>query len=111
MMPSWRTPMTLKLRRIRTSALLSVCTVAICLGTLCVAPSLANGQSAKASTAAVPTLVHFSGVLNGVDGTPLTSLTGVTFSLYAQSQGGAPLWLETQSVQRSEERRVGKECR
>jgi len=92
--------MTLKLHRIRTSALLSICTAAICIGTLCVAPSLANGQSTtRTSAPAVPTLVHFSGVLNGVDGTPLTSLTGVTFSLYTQSQGGAPLWLETQSVQ------------
>ncbi len=94
------------LNRIRTSALLSsirtaaICVATICFGTIGFAPSLANGQSTtRTSAPEVPTLVHFSGVLNGVDGTPLTSLTGVTFSLYAQSQGGAPLWLETQSVQ------------
>ncbi len=94
------------LNKIRTSALLSsvytalICTSLICAATICIAPSLASGQSTtRSSAAAVPTLVHFSGILNGIDGKPLTGLTGVTFSLYAESQGGAPLWLETQSVQ------------
>jgi hypothetical protein len=62
--------------------------------------SIVFGQSATTSSGpAVPTLVNFSGVLTGADGKPLTSLTGVTFSLYAESQGGAPLWVETQNVQ------------
>jgi trimeric autotransporter adhesin len=29
----------------------------------------------------------------------LTGTVGVTFSLYKDSQGGSPLWLETQNVQ------------
>jgi hypothetical protein len=29
---------------------------------------------------------------------PLTGTVGVTFSLYQESQGGAPLWVETQNV-------------
>ena len=57
-------------------------------------------QTGAASTnAAVPTLVSFSGVLTGSNGKPLTAITGVTFSLYAEQEGGAPLWLETQNVQ------------
>jgi len=47
----------------------------------------------------VPPLVNFSGVLTDVNGKPLTSITGVTFLLYNEEQGGAPLWMETQNVQ------------
>jgi len=57
-------------------------------------------QTVAASTnPVVPTLVQFSGVLTGSNGKPLTSIAGVTFSLYAEQEGGAPLWLETQNVQ------------
>jgi len=56
-------------------------------------------QQASSSNAVVPTLVQFSGVLTGSNGRPLTGITGITFSLYADQQGGAPLWLETQNVQ------------
>jgi len=67
---------------------------------ICIAVSIVSGQTAATSSSpAVPTLVNFSGVLTGADGRPMTSLTGVTFSLYAESQGGAPLWVETQNVQ------------
>jgi trimeric autotransporter adhesin len=62
--------------------------------------SSATGQSASPSTnAAMPTLVNYSGTLIGVDEKPLTNLTGVTFYLYENSQGGAPLWVEMQNVQ------------
>jgi trimeric autotransporter adhesin len=67
---------------------------------ICISLSIVSGQSAVTSSGpAVPTLVNFSGVLTGTDGKPLTSLSGVTFSLYAESEGGAPLWVETQNVQ------------
>jgi hypothetical protein len=56
-------------------------------------------QQATAGNAVVPTLVQFSGALTNSNGKPLTSITGVTFSLYAEQNGGAPLWLETQNVQ------------
>jgi len=49
-------------------------------------------------SAQVPPLSSFSGVLTNSNGKPLTAITGVTFSLYAQQEGGAPLWLETQNV-------------
>jgi len=57
-------------------------------------------QTVAASTnVVVPTLVQFSGELTGSNGRPLTGITGVTFSLYAEQEGGAPLWLETQNIQ------------
>jgi hypothetical protein len=51
----------------------------------------------------VPGVVRFSGVLeDGAGGAALagvlTGVQGVTFALYAEQQGGAPLWLETQNV-------------
>jgi hypothetical protein len=50
------------------------------------------------ATPVVPPLVNFSGALTDVNGKPLTGTVGVTFLLYKDSQGGAPLWLETQNV-------------
>src|ERR1700722_5577571 len=77
--------------RIRVSTLL----LALGLGV-----SLSSGQSSTAgSKAVVPTLASFSGRLTDLDGKPLSSLTGVTFSLYKESEGGAPLWVEVQNVQ------------
>ena len=42
----------------------------------------------------VPKLVNYGGTLTDLNGKPLTSLSGVTFLLYKDSQGGAPLWME-----------------
>jgi hypothetical protein len=52
-----------------------------------------------ATNAVVPPLVKFSGVLSDLNGKPLSGTVGVTFALYKDQQGGAPLWLETQNVQ------------
>jgi len=52
-----------------------------------------------ATTAQVPRLVRFSGTLTEVSGNALSSVVGVTFSLYAEQTGGAPLWSEVQNVQ------------
>jgi hypothetical protein len=60
--------------------------------------TLCHGQS-SATGAPVPNLVNFAGTLKDSGGHPIQSVTGVTFSLYAQEEGGVPLWLETQSVQ------------
>ena len=54
---------------------------------------------ATSTNVVVPTLVSFSGMLAGSNGKPQSGITGVTFSLYAEQAGGAPLWLETQNVQ------------
>jgi hypothetical protein len=59
----------------------------------------AQTARSSAATAAVPPIVNFSGVLADVNHKPLTGAVGVTFYLYQESQGGAPLWMETQNVQ------------
>jgi hypothetical protein len=62
---------------------------------------LALGQSAATqdSNSIVPRLVRFSGSLSSISGKPPSSTVGVTFSLYKDSDGGSPLWVETQNVQ------------
>jgi hypothetical protein len=64
-----------------------------------VVPMAAQQPAAASATSAVPSIVNFNGVLTGVNGKPLTGTVGVTFYLYQESQGGAPLWMETQNVQ------------
>ena len=59
--------------------------------------TLGLGQS-SVTGAPVPNLVNFAGTLKDSGGHPIQSVTGVTFSLYAQEEGGVPLWLETQTV-------------
>ena len=69
------------------------------------APLTAAAQESAAAPAAVaasnivPSLINYSGVLKDSGGRILSTLTGVTFLLYKDEQGGAPLWLETQNVQ------------
>src|ERR1017187_3234634 len=63
--------------------------------------SLLSAQQAAVSTSAeavVPRLVNFSG--KAIDqGKTVTSVTGITFSIYSEETGGSPLWLETQNIQ------------
>jgi hypothetical protein len=54
---------------------------------------------AQSADRAVPSLVKYSGTLSGSDAKPLTGMQGVTFLLYKDETGGAPLWMETQNVQ------------
>jgi len=80
----------------RRNAFLSGCVLVICC-----ALSMSAQQptaSANRSNVVVPPLVNFSGVLTDLNGKPLTNITGVTFFLYKDEQGGAPLWMETQNV-------------
>src|SRR5215472_4109637 len=57
-----------------------------------------QAQSAGSQHAGVPPLVNFIGRLTDVNGKPLTGVVGVTFLLYMEQQGGAPVWLENQNV-------------
>jgi hypothetical protein len=50
------------------------------------------------STAGVPELVHFQGVLEDDQGAPLDGSYSVTFCIYAQESGGTALWSETRMV-------------
>jgi hypothetical protein len=59
----------------------------------------AESSSTTSATSQLPHLVKFSGTLTGVDGGLLNGKVGVTFALYSEQSGGAPLWLETQNVQ------------
>ena len=59
-----------------------------------ISPALAQEKSQPAPAQ----LVTFWGVATSPDGKPKTGVAGVTFSLYKDEQGGAPLWMETQNV-------------
>jgi len=50
------------------------------------------------ASSAVPMLVNFSGALTDANHHPQTGVRGVTFLLYKDAEGGAPLWMETQNV-------------
>src|SRR6516162_8253752 len=53
----------------------------------------------QASTTAVPNLITYSGTLVLSEGVGVPAkMAGVTFAIYRQQDGGAPLWLETQNV-------------
>ena len=62
--------------------------------------ALSNGSPAQTVSdgSALPRLVRFSGTAKDTRGNPVTGVAGITFSLYAESSGGAPLWSETQNV-------------
>lgn len=69
--------------------------------------SLALGQAPRTTAAnvqGVPRLVKFSGLLKDASGNVLTNTVGITFAIYSERTGGAPLWQETQNVQFSQGR-------
>jgi hypothetical protein len=59
---------------------------------------LQRDAALTATAGTVPTLVKFNGVAQDATGKPLNGRIGITFALYSEQQGGAPLWLETQNV-------------
>ena len=74
--------------------------VGLCMAVMvCISAGAQQYRTPVSASGVLPTLVNFSGKLTDVDGKPLTGMVGVTFYLYAESQGGVPLWLETQNVQ------------
>src|SRR5271157_2577030 len=46
----------------------------------------------------VPRLIKFSGVAKDATGQRRSGTVGITFSIYAEQQGGATLWMETQNL-------------
>ena len=58
----------------------------------------AQQTAPSATVAGVPRLMSFSGKLTDGEGRLLPSVTGVTFSIYKDQEGGAPVWLETQNA-------------
>ena len=71
--------------------------LAVCLS-LCLSLVPPVVGQTSTTTASLPRLVRFGGVLGNANGTPVTGLVGVTFALYSEQTGGAALWLETQNV-------------
>jgi hypothetical protein len=55
-------------------------------------------QQQPGSQTVVPSLIKFGGHLVDSSGKPYSNIAGVTFALYKDQQGGAPLWMETQNV-------------
>ena len=64
---------------------------------LCFASGLAQ-EASTSNAVAIPHFVRFSGLVRDADGQPLSGTVGVTFALYRDQEGGAPLWLETQNA-------------
>jgi len=69
--------------------------VAVVIGILVLQQILA--AQTTSSPAQVPPVIQFANVATN-DGSPLTGEVEMTFSLYNSSQGGSPLWTETQNV-------------
>jgi hypothetical protein len=60
--------------------------------------SLTLAQTPAQAASALPRLVRFGGTVKDLNGKPLTGVVRITFAFYSEKTGGAPLWLETQSV-------------
>src|SRR5262245_52418738 len=77
----------------RSSALRAVLLV------LVLVPSAIAAQSSQSvSSAAVPRLIEVTGVFRPADGLPAGPVETVTLSIYADEEGGVPLWQETQTI-------------
>jgi hypothetical protein len=66
-----------------------------------VSPAAGSAQvpGTPAAAAQLPRLVKFSGAAKDAIGKPMSNLTGITFALYQDQQGGTALWTENQNVQ------------
>ena len=80
-------------------AFLSLASFAVAQETATNPASSVTSTNAAATNSVVPRLVRFGAAAKTPDGKPLTGTLGVTFYLYKDEQGGAPLWMETQNVQ------------
>jgi hypothetical protein len=70
----------------------------LCLVLICTLMPL-SAQSNSGAGTIVPRLVNYSGKVVDVEGKPGSGVAGVTFAIYKDQEGGAPLWMETQNVQ------------
>jgi hypothetical protein len=74
----------------------------VLIGLLSLVPwlgQLTSAQTSAQTASAVPRLIRFGGAVKDLNGSPMTGLLGITFALYSDQTGGAPLWLETQNVE------------
>jgi hypothetical protein len=69
----------------------------VLLSTLVFQVTLSFTQPAQPTS--VPNLIRYGGAVRNLDGVANSSATlGITFAIYKQQEGGAPVWLETQNV-------------
>jgi len=76
----------------------SIIFMSVFLSSILGAQAQQAAPQASVQTATVPHLVKFGGNVKDASGKSLTGSVGLTFALYKDDQGGAPLWIETQSV-------------
>jgi hypothetical protein len=69
-----------------------------CVAILFVSSRVAFAQTTTSTTQELPRVVAFSGQLRTATEAPRTSPALLTFALYADQIGGAPLWVEQQAV-------------
>ena len=72
--------------------------VSVGLVCLLTATVLFAQQSTRSTANSVPRVMHMTGVFVPANGQPAGSVEIVTFAIYADEKGGAPLWEETQQV-------------
>jgi Chaperone of endosialidase len=66
---------------------------------LCTLLLVSISSAQQTSVTSVPNLIRYSGTLKNAETMAISSATvGVTFSIYKQQDGGAPVWIETQNV-------------
>ncbi|MBV9155864.1 MAG: hypothetical protein JO097_06360, partial [Acidobacteriaceae bacterium] len=71
--------------------LISACCLLTAVGQL----SLGQEQG-QITGSTVPRLISFTGAIKDAAGKPVSGPVSVTFSLFAEQEGGTPLWTETQ---------------
>jgi len=59
---------------------------------------LTLAQTSTQTASALPRLVRFGGTVRDLNGNALTGVVGMTFALYSEKTGSAPLWVETQNA-------------
>ena len=79
------------------------CSIAVvCFLALAVSAAAQTSSANSTATSAsdlVPRLIKFSSTARDETGKLMSGVLGITFTLYKDEQGGAPLWFETQNVQ------------
>ncbi len=80
--------------RVFTSALASI----VVLGSIASVHAQSLQPTGTQPSIAVPRLIKFSSVFQPADGQPPASMEVVTLSIYAEQEGGVPLWQEIQTV-------------
>jgi hypothetical protein len=69
------------------------------VGVLLIIPAMTFAQSAASEpSVTVPRLIQITGVFQPVDGQPPSAVEIVTLSVYAEADGGLPVWQERQTV-------------